>query len=275
MLGLATAALSAALLQEQHVSARAYGCDFSGAKSVAILVQNHTLFGDDGREVAVPATLSSGKALEFEFTLPPGAFSIDYFVPGLRCDNGGGGITILPGHNRRIFVQMIQGSGDVIAHITDWHNRKFFSGTLPAGVSVSVVASQDSDCPGETAPEYAATIDGDAYYVEYVHGRHTFLKLRNAFKTLYLALPDASSPDLDDQYVVRNITNDDLRLLATHEPSVQCVREPSGSSSPFSSSQGPPALQRVHTRRPLADFLKTREHAWRAGRSWVLSAAHY
>ncbi|HME82774.1 MAG TPA: hypothetical protein VKF82_11990 [Candidatus Eremiobacteraceae bacterium] len=246
MFSVAALLLAALLTKEQLVQARGYGCNFAGAKTVAILAQNQTLFGPRGREIDVPATVSPDGGLRFQFTLPPGSFDIAYWVRGLGCDSGGGGITILPGYDRRILVSMFSypphpkdnPNVDNLGTIMDWHNRKFFSGTLPAvDLSVSVVVSASGDCPDETAPEYAAAIDGDAYYVGYVSaisGKHTFLKLRNDFDTAYFALPDATPAGSNDQYVIRNITVDDLRVLGTHSRNGgQCIRTPSGLSSTF------------------------------------------
>lgn len=242
MFNLAALVLVALLTKEQHVQAIAYGCDFTGAKTVAVLAQNRTLFGPGGREIDVPATISSDGGLQFQFTLPPGSFDIAYRVTGLRCDTGGGGITILAGSDRRILVSTFSypphpednPNIDNLGTVMDWHNRKFFSGTVPAvGLSVSVVVSASGDCPDESAPEYAAAIDADAYYVGYVSGKHTFLKLRNDFGIAYFALPDATPVNSNDQYVIRNITVDDLRVLSPPNWNGQCVRTPSGLSSTF------------------------------------------
>ncbi|PZR59106.1 MAG: hypothetical protein DLM50_01760 [Candidatus Meridianibacter frigidus] len=228
-------------MKEQRVHARAYGCDYVGTKTATIFAQNRRLFGDAGREIVVPAVVSADHSVQFDFTLPPGPFSISYEVDGESwCNSAGEGLTIIPGHDRSIVTSMGQNpkaKGGIIGYVRDWHHHKFFAGTIPnIGLSVSIVAADADGCPDNSAPENAATIDGGAYYVGYVHGKHTFLKLRSsAFDVLYIVLVDAPNMGAYDQFVVRNITLGDLRLLATHGPNVgsQCIREPSGLSSGF------------------------------------------
>lgn len=217
---------------EQHVSALAYGCPFAGAKSVTITMYNRTLFGLGLHEVHVPATLTPNGGLRFEFLAPAAPIDIDYSVDGQNCMNGGGGLVVLPGHDRHVVVSMVPLPG-----VRDWHGRKFFAGTLPSfPVSVSVVATKTNDCPNNSMPEMAATIDGGAYYIGYVYGPHTFLKLRSSlFDTLYIRLPDASPVESNSEYVRRDITEDDVRTLTTHglNQEEQCILTPSGTAIRF------------------------------------------
>lgn len=238
MLSLAALILSAAL-SEQHVRVRAYGCDYAGTTKATIFAQNRHLFQDAHREMIVPAIVTADGSVQFEFTLPPGPFIISYHVDGgTSCSSGGEGLTILPGHDRNVVTSMYQFPKGIIGFVSDWHARKFFAGTIPAsnGISVSIVVSNTEGCPDNSVPEHAATIDGGAYYAGYVRGKHTFLKLRSsAFDVLYIALVDAPNMNTYDQYVVRDISLADLRILTTHEPNTfsQCIREPSGLSSGF------------------------------------------
>jgi hypothetical protein len=216
----------------QTVTAWAYGCSFLGAKTVAVELYNRPLLGLTGREMHVPATLLSDGALEFTFRVPAGSFDIDYSVDGQRCMNGGGGLIVLPGHDRRLVVSMTPG-----LHVRDWHARKFVAGTLPLfPVSVSVVATNTDACPNDAAPETAATVDGAAYYVGYLYGLHMFLKIRSSlFDTLYIRLPDASPVDSNNEYVRKDITERDLQLLTKHglNEEAQCILTPSGTAVPF------------------------------------------
>lgn len=224
--------VNTATAAEQQVDVLAFGCTFAGAKSVTISIEVRTTVGLTPRLVKVPATLTPSGALRFEFRVPPGPMAIDYSVDGQECMNGGGGLVVLPGRDRRIVVSMIPG-----LHVRDWHARKFFAGTIPAfPISISVVAMKSDACPDDSAPETAATIEGGAYYIGYVYGLHSFLKLRSSlFDTLYIRLPDASPVDSNDQYVRRDITESDLRMLATHGPNqeAECVQTPSGTSTRF------------------------------------------
>jgi hypothetical protein len=210
----------------------AYGCPFAGAKTVTVFTQNAHLFGPTGRRIHVPATVTADNALEFIVTVPPGPMDIDFSVDGENCTSGGGGLVVLPGHDRHVVFSM-----QPSLFVTDWHARKFFAGTLPGfPVSVSVVASQTSSCPDGSLAAMPATIDNGAYYVGYVHGLHTFLKIRSAGSdTLYIALPDASPVDSDNQYVRRDISLDDLRTLTKHSLNrdQQCIISPSGASTRF------------------------------------------
>lgn len=229
---LASTGRAVATVTEQRVEVLAYGCPFTGAKTVTISMQNRKLFGSALRDVRVPASLTSDGALHFEFRVPPAPVEIYYSVDGQKCMSGGGGLVVLPGHDRRIVVSMFPELA-----VSDWHARKFFAGTLPRFVvSVSVVATMTDACPDDTAPETAASIDGGAYYAGYVYGRHTFLKIRSSlFDTLYIRLPDASPVESNNQYVRRDVTAEDLRTLATHglNQDAQCVRSPSGASMRF------------------------------------------
>lgn len=235
---LPTAALVAALVSEQRVSAWAYGCNFAATKTVTVFAQNQSLFGAKGRTATVGAQADSHGRLHFIFTLPPGSFRILYMADGQRCSSGGEGLAILRGHDRRIVVSMLPGMW-----IMDWHARRFFAGALPSvGLAVSVVMARSSECPTDedvhdsATREYPAVIDGGAYYVGYASGLHAFLRVRSAgFEVLYLALPDEPLPRQNNQYVVRDITSDDLkRLAAPANPNRPvCVMEPSGSSTRF------------------------------------------
>jgi hypothetical protein len=217
---------------EQHVSALAYGCAFTGAKSVTITMYNRMLFGLALHKVHVPATLTPNGGLRFEFLAPAAPIAIDYSVDGQDCQNGGGGLVVLPGYDRHVVVSMVPQLA-----VRDWHGRKFFAGTLPSfPVSVSVVATKANACPDDSMPEMAATIDGGAYYVAYVYGPHTFLKLRSSmFDTLYIRLPDASPVDSNSEYVRRDITEDDVRTLTTHglNQEERCSVIPSGTAIRF------------------------------------------
>jgi len=194
----------------EHVTARAYGCDFPKTKSVSVQAFNRHIWGDAGRSMRVPAAVASDGALQFEFDLPAGAFAVSYNADGQECWSGGEGLVILAGHYRHILISMKPGEW-----VRDWHNRKFYAGTLPAvGLAVSVVTSDSWNCPTDKSPEYAATIDDGAYYVGFASGLHSFLKLRLAFDTLYIALPD-SPKDPNDEVVIRDISLDDLRKLIT------------------------------------------------------------
>ncbi|MBV8281186.1 MAG: hypothetical protein JO347_03875 [Candidatus Eremiobacteraeota bacterium] len=244
MLNIAAIIITTALVPEQQVHATAYGCDFTGATSVSILVQNDVLFPHN-RRVIVPATISSDGLLHFDFALPPGSFDIEYWVKDLPCNFGGGGIAILPGHDRHVVLPFFQGSeqgpngSKALGIIRDWHNRKFFAGSLPVtGLGISIVVSESVDCPHSDKPqyEYPAVFDGAAYYVGYVSiigGKHAFLKIFNEFNTAYFALPDPKWENYNDQYVVRDVTLDDLKLLAEPAIGAECVSAPSGTSVPF------------------------------------------
>jgi len=232
----AIAASAALTANNQTVTARAYGCDFTGAASISIFVQNERIFGSAGNEIVVPATVLADHSLQFVFQLPPGPFDISYSV-GKTCYSGGGGLIVLPGHDRHVVLWMYPS-----LFVTDWHNRRFFAGTLPPfGLSVSVVIMNQDGCPSSSSPETAAAIDDGAYYVSYLSGRHAFLKLRSASLdgALYIALTDASSLNPNNQLVVRNITIDDVRALTTHKLNdyERCIPEPSGVSSPFDEDQ--------------------------------------
>ena len=146
--------------------------------------------------------------------------------------NGGGGLIVLPNHDRHILIWMWPGR-----FVSDWHSRKFVAGTIPnIPIAISLVESDSGECPNQDMPETAATIDGDAYYVGYAYGRHMFLKLKSAVETLYIALPDATPADSNNQYVRRDLTKQDVRMLVTHSlnQAVQCVKTPSGISARFS-----------------------------------------
>ncbi|HLY01141.1 MAG TPA: hypothetical protein VKR56_01445 [Candidatus Cybelea sp.] len=217
---------------EQRVSVSAYGCPFTGAKTVAISMQNTSLFGLEGRTVHVPVVVTPGGALHFEFRAPPGPIYIDYSIDGQWCTDGGEGLVVLPGHDRNILIAMYPK-----LNVRDWHARKFVAGVLPGvPVGVSVVVSDSPDCPSDESPAIAATIDGGAYYAGYAYGRHLFLKLVSAgFDRLYIALPDAVPVESNDEYVRRDITAVDLRRLTVHgtNQAVQRVQSPSGSSTRF------------------------------------------
>ena len=63
-----------------------------------------------------------------------------------------------------------------------------------------------------------------------------FLKLTSAgFNTLFIALPDATPVDAQDEYVRRDISADDIRKLTTLglNEFVRCIAEPSGTSMPL------------------------------------------
>jgi hypothetical protein len=223
---------------QQRVNVWAYGCDFSTTRAVQIFAQNRMLFGAGGRTITANAHSGENGRLTFSFTLPAGSFYMSYTAIGQKCGSSGEGLTILPAHNRHIVVSMQPGMW-----ARDWHARRFFAGTLPdVGLAVSVVVSTNANCPidedmhNAPAREYPATIDGNAYYVGYVSGTHAFLRIRSAaFDVLYLALPDEAAPRYNDQYVIRNITENDLRRLATHtNPNrPECVLVPSGVSAGF------------------------------------------
>ena len=48
-------------------------------------------------------------------------------VDGQKCTSGGGGLVVLPSHNRQILISMLTG-----LFVTDWHARKFVAGTIPS-----------------------------------------------------------------------------------------------------------------------------------------------
>ncbi|MDP9018957.1 MAG: hypothetical protein M3N19_11645 [Candidatus Eremiobacteraeota bacterium] len=242
MLSLATFAFVAALSQmgEQTVHVKAYGCNFNGSEAVSVLAQNDRLL-HERRRMRVPATVETDHSLQFTLRLPPGSFDIKFESQGEhKCESGGEGLTILPGHDRHIVTSLRQLSEHPkeLAWVRDWHEGKFFAGTLLGpGLSVSIVAIDRAGCPNSTDPEHAATIDGDAYYAGYISGKHTFLKLRSSgFDVLYIALTDASNMNSYHQYLVRDVTLDDIRTLTTHETSDnQCIATPTGASSDFAS----------------------------------------
>lgn len=223
---------AALVVGEQRVTVRAYGCDFTRTRTATVFAYNGVLLGEGGRKVQVPVVVTSDKGMTFEFALPPGPFRVSYDADGQECSSGEEGLIILPGHERHLVVSMFPG-----VFMRDWHGRKFFAGTIPLiGLAVSVVLSESGDCPTAKSPETAATIDEGAYYIGHLHGSHTFLKLRSAGNdVLYVALPDASPVESNDEFVVRNITFSDLRELTTHglNSYVGCVKLPSGSSSRF------------------------------------------
>jgi hypothetical protein len=223
----------AAHATQQSVYVWAYGCPFAEARTVSVFMQNSALFGAAGRQIHVPATIASDGALEFNFSVVPGPIDIDFTVDGQNCTSGGGGLVVLPGYDRHVVILMRPS-----LFVADWHARKFFAGALfgfPVGVSIVVSASRN--CPGEILSVTPATIDAGAYYVAYVKGPHAFLKLRSSGLdgTLYIALPDASPVDSDNQYVRRDISLLDLRTLATQKlnQNQTCITTPSGSSTRF------------------------------------------
>jgi hypothetical protein len=228
-------------ITETRVDALAFGCNFSGAKTVRILMFNTALFGANGRTVDVAATQTVNGGLRFSFTVPPGPIYIDYSVNGQKCMSGGGGIVVLPSYERHILVPM-----QAARFVRDWHAAKFVAGTMPdVPIAVSVVASDSPNCPFDdllrslhpsgTSPETAATIDSGAYYIDYVWGRHMFVKLSAGDNTLYVALPDAVPVDSHQEYVRRDITEADFRELTTHglNEEVRCIEAPSGTSMRF------------------------------------------
>ena len=178
------AAMAIGLAQgQQRVYVSAYGCDFSTTKTVQVFLENQTVFGRSGRTITAGAHVVDNGRLEFSFTLPAGSFSTLYRAVGQECGSTGEGLTVLPGHDRHILVSMQPGMW-----FGDWHARRFFAGTLPTniGLAVSVIVTTSTDCPidedvhGSPAREFPATIDGNAYYVGYVWGRHAFLRIRSA-----------------------------------------------------------------------------------------------
>jgi hypothetical protein len=235
MLTLAVLSVVASLtVSEQHVSVRAYGCDFSNATGVDVVAENKRLFAMGIREVKVPVSVSRDGSLLFKFELPPGAFDISYNTVGSKCASGGEGLVVLAGRDRHVTTSMVPYEG--IGVVRDWHNREFFAGTVPPGVSVSVVQSTSSDCPDETARQFAAAIDDGAYYVGYVYGPHNFLEIRSwGFDVLDLAMPDPTPVGSHDELVIRNISVDDLRSLAAHKinENRRCIKTPTGVASPF------------------------------------------
>jgi hypothetical protein len=181
---------AASAVVDVRVDALAFGCDFTRAKTVDVLMLNI------GRAVHVSATETENGGLRFSFTAPPGPIFVDYSVDGVGCAMGGGGLIVLPSHERHLLISMHEG-----LFVTDWHARKFVAGTLPSvPVGISVVTSASPSCPGDlvlgtshpwggSSSEIPAVIDGGAFYVDYVRGQHMFLKLTSGFDTLYLALP--------------------------------------------------------------------------------------
>lgn len=229
----AAVVMSAALAaNEQHVTVLAYGCDFTSTKTITVFEYNKKLLGGAGRRIQVPVVVTADQGIQFGFTLPPGPFTVGYSVDSQKCGSSTEGLVVLPGHDRHIVVSLWPG-----IFVRDWHDRKFFAGTIPAvGLAVSVVTSESTDCPTAKSPEYAATIDDGAYYVGHAWGTHAFLKLRSAaFDVLYIALPDALRVKGNDEYVVRDITTEDLRKLTTHDlnQDERCSKLPSGSSTLF------------------------------------------
>lgn len=225
-------------LTESHIHALAFGCDFSGAKTVRVLMLNSSLFGPIGRTLHVAATKTANGGLGFVFTAPPGPIYIDYSVDGQKCMSAGDGIVVLPGRDRHILISMNQGM-----FVRDWHARNFVAGTMPrVPVAISVVASDSPECPSNlmnssvNSRESAAIVDGGAYYAGHIWGPHMFLKLTStAFDVLYIRLPDATPVDSNDQYVRRDITESDIRALTTHRlnEEITCVQTPSGASTRF------------------------------------------
>jgi hypothetical protein len=224
-----------------RVDVLAFGCNFTGARTVQVVMLNPSLFGANGRVIHVAAAPTSSGSLRFSFTAPPGPIYIDYSVDGQKCMSGGGGLIVLPSHDRHVLVSMHEGM-----FVADWHARKFVAGAMPrVPISISVVASDSPNCPSDlllrslhpwgTSPVTAATVDGGAYYVDYVWGMHMFLKLSAGFDTLYAALPDATPVDLNDEYVRRDITESDLQELTTHDLNYQtrCVQAPTGAATRF------------------------------------------
>ena len=216
---------------EQSIHVWAYGCPFAGAHTVTVLMQNKNLFGAGGRQIRVPATVTTSNALEFSFPAAAGPIDVSFMVDGQPCTSGGGGIIVLPGRDRHIVIPMAPR-----LFVTDWHSRKFFAGALSAfPVSVSIVATETSGCPRPGAPEIPATIDDGAYYASYIKGRHTFLKISSAGNNgpLYIALPDASPLESNNQYVRRDISVSDLEALAGVNGDGICTSAPSGYSTRF------------------------------------------
>jgi hypothetical protein len=227
---LAVAATTGPSLADQRVSVTANGCLFTGAKSVRVFMDGYSASGPFTRHIHVPAAEDTSGALRFEFLAPPGDIFISYAVDGQPCMSVNGGLVVLPGYDRHVLVSM-----KPMYFFSDWSSRKFVAGVMPA-TPVSLVVSNTSGCPDSGALEIAATIDGGAYYVGNALGRHMFLKLRSATaETLYLALPDATPADNFREYVRRDITQDDLRMLASGGPNdrTHCVLAPSGSAAPF------------------------------------------
>ena len=217
---------------DQLVNVVAYGCAFDGAATVTVLLQNRPLFGPRGKELHVPGTIAADGGLTFSFRAPAGPLNWFFFWDSKKCQNVGGGLIVLPGHDRHVVTSV-----QTPMAIADWHAAKFVAGTMPSvPVGVSVVTSESGDCPDESAPAEPATIDGGAYYAGYMRGKHLFLELRSAgFERLYIALPDATPAESHDQFVRRDITQDNLKLLTTHalNHDVQCIKEPSGTSTRF------------------------------------------
>jgi hypothetical protein len=212
---------------DQRISVTAYGCVFSGAKAVNVFLQDARLPVDPGRNISIPAEVGEDGALHFEFHAPPGVSYVDYGVDGQQCRNGGSGLVVLPAHDRHVLALMHTGN-----FIRDWHGRKFVTGTVgPVPVSISLVYSDADGCPTGSWREIAATIDGGAYYAGYAYGRHMFLELREAFETLYIALPDAAPARSNRRFVKRDITAEDLRALGAHGRATTCIDTPSGIST--------------------------------------------
>lgn len=208
----------------QTVSILAYGCPFTGAKSVEVFM--------NGISVHVPAAVDANGFLHFQFEAAPGPLYVLYSVDGQECRTGGDGLVVLPGHDRHMLVGMIPA-----LYVTDWHDRKFVAGVLPVvPVAVSLVFSESAECPARKAQEIPATIDDGAYYIMHGYGRHMFLKLRSGGREgLYIALPDAVPVDSNSEYVRRDITMADLQNLTKRalNESVECITTPSGVAMPF------------------------------------------
>jgi hypothetical protein len=238
-------ALSTALVtSQQQVTAVAYGCDFTGVTAVDVAVRN----GREKRTIAVPATFSrSDGSLRFTFPMPAGSFYVDYSIANPRCDSLESGLTVLPGHDRNIVVSLTPIPKGTLAYFQGWRSRQFVSGSLPIkGLGVEVVAMDGDACPPyEPNESTAASIEDGSYYVGFLHGKHLFLRLRSSTNdTLDIRLPDALGPS---QYVVRDVTMDDVHLLTTHEPNIriQCIPTASGKSTTFSAN-GDDARQPPH-----------------------------
>jgi hypothetical protein len=238
MIATLAAALSAPTVdQTQRVDAVAYGCDLRAVTSISITVWSQKGFnGARTRLIAAPAKTVPGGGLRFAFVMPPGSFTIKY-AAGARCESTWRGLTVLPGYDRNIVLSLIQYPRGVGTYATDWSSQKFVSGTLPfSGLAVSVIQTNDDGCPAGDAPEAAASVDNGAYYAGYFFAKHLFLRLRSStLDILDIRLSDASGPNPLSEYVIRNVTLDDVRKLTTHSVTErnQCISAPSGDASTF------------------------------------------
>jgi hypothetical protein len=222
----------AAAIQPQQVTATALGCDFSGVHQVKVWFWTDAEHKDRRpSNTIVPATLNGSNEMHFVFETPPGSFTVSYEAG--RCESGTRGLVVLPNHDRTILVSMPKLPDGALTIATFLEGQTFVSGTVPVdGVGVGIVPSDDGRCPGRDALGLMPIVDNGAYYYSgYINKHYLFLRLfSSTLDILDVRLPILDTKSAANHYILRNVTVDDLRTLATHPISdrYQCVLKPSG-----------------------------------------------